>query len=290
MKSSVRRAVLPAGGLGTRLLPATKAIPKEMLPIVDKPLIQYAAEEAWAAGVEDLILVIGRGEAAIENHFDERVELDMALKGKGKDVLLEAANGWIPPGATVAFVRQHQPRGLGHAVLCAESVIGDEPFAVLLADELAADRELLGDMIKVHESTGGNVIAVTEVGMDKTHQYGIVDVGDDQGSVMEITRVVEKPPPGEAPSRLAIIGRYILTPGIFERLRALRQGVGGEIQLTDALAAAAATTPFHAYRYEGERFDCGSADGLIEANVAFGMRRPDLASRLEGAVRRHLGD
>lgn len=285
----ITKAVFPVGGLGTRLLPATKAIPKEMLPIVNKPIIQYAAEEAIAAGVEELIFVTGRGKATIEDHFDESVELDIALERSGKTDLLDAADSWIPPPGTMAFVRQRKPLGLGHAVLCAERMVGDEPFVVLLADELIVDSGLLERLIDVQQETGGNVVAVTEVGWDQTNRYGIVDPGNNgDGEVIEVEGVVEKPPLGEAPSRLALIGRYALTHDIFSHLGSLSPGAGGEVQLTDALATAMSSTPLYAYRYDGDCFDCGSPEGIIEANVALGLGHADLAGHLTGALRHHL--
>jgi len=287
MTRRVRKAVFPVGGLGTRFLPATKAMPKEMLPVVDKPLIQYAVEEAAAAGIEDFIFVTGRAKQAIEDHFDISFELENTLRERGADDRLAEVRAARPGPGRVAYTRQGEPLGLGHAVWCARNLVGDEPFAVLLADDLVmADRPCLRQLIEIHEETGGNVIAVAEVPQAHTNRYGIVDVDSDDGRLVSVRGLVEKPEPEAAPSRLSIIGRYVLLPEVFAHLDDKKAGTGGEIQLTDSMARMVGDAPFHGLRFEGRRFDCGDKIGFFEANVAFALQRDDLA---EG-VRRILSE
>jgi len=277
----VRKAVFPVGGLGTRFLPATKALPKEMLPIVDKPLVQYAVEEAAAAGVEEFIFVTGRGKAAIEDHFDHSYELEDLLSSRDKRSELDALRAAIPDAGQVAYTRQQESLGLGHAVWCARNLVGDEPFAVLLADDLIlADTPCLKQMVDAATETEGNVVAVMDVPREHTARYGILDVGRDDGHLAEVRGLVEKPDPAVAPSTLSVIGRYILMPEVFDHLGKMEPGVGGEIQLTDAMAKMIGTQPFHGLRFEGERFDCGDKLGFLQATVAFGLARDDLREGL----------
>ena len=282
----VRKAIFPVAGLGTRFLPATKAVPKEMLPVVDKPLIQYAIDEARAAGIEQMIFVTGRGKGAIEDHFDIAYELEDTLSARDKNDLLHALEGSRFAPGSIAYVRQQEPLGLGHAVWCARDLVGDEPFAVLLADELLwnPDRPCLKQMVETYETKGGNVIAVMEVPEEHTHRYGIVSPGAVDGAVTEVRGFVEKPKLGTAPSRLAAVGRYVIQPDVFALLGEGARGAGGEIQLTDALARMIGTTPFHAQTFEGVRHDCGDKAGFIQANIALALERPDL----EPAIRAFL--
>jgi UTP--glucose-1-phosphate uridylyltransferase len=279
MKQKIRKAVFPVGGLGTRFLPATKAMPKEMLPIVDKPLIQYAVEEAQAAGVEEFIFVTGRGKTAIEDHFDQSWELEETLSSRGKTELLDTVRSWVPKAGAVAYTRQQEPLGLGHAVWCARRLVGDEPFAVLLADDLILSKTpCLKQMAQVHEETGGNVVAVMDVPREHTQRYGVLDVARDDGRLAEVRGLVEKPAPEKAPSTLSVIGRYILLPEVFRHLDRMERGAGGEIQLTDAMLIGRGA--FHGLRFEGTRFDCGDKLGFLQAAVAFGLERPDLREGL----------
>jgi len=288
MAQRVRKAVFPVGGLGTRFLPATKAMPKEMLPIIDKPLIQYAVEEAQAAGIEEFIFVTGRGKSAIEDHFDQANELEKFLAARGKTKELDAIRHWLPSAGKVAYVRQPAPLGLGHAVWCARTLVGDEPFAVLLADDLVqADESCLGQMMTAHARTGGNLVAVMDVPRSQVDRYGVLDVTRTQGRLIEARTVVEKPSPAEAPSTLSIIGRYILQPSVFSHLSRLKQGTGGEIQLTDALALTIGEEPFHGYRFEGRRFDCGDKVGFLEATMAFAVERADMGEAAREIARQH---
>ena len=277
MRRRVRKAIFPVGGLGTRFLPATKALPKEMLPVVDKPLIQYAVEEARAAGIEELIFVTGRGKSAIEDHFDHSFELQDALAARGKKEELKLVEMIVPKPGRIAYTRQIEPLGLGHAVWCARNLVGDEPFAVLLADDLVlAERPCLVQMMDVYARTGGNLVAVMDVPREHTSRYGILDVVSDAGSLAEAQGLVEKPAPAVAPSTLSIIGRYILHPEVFAELDRQERGAGGEIQLTDAMARTIGRIPFHGLRFLGTRFDCGSKAGFLEANIAFALARDDL--------------
>lgn len=275
----IKKAIFPVGGLGTRFLPATKAMPKEMLPVVDKPLIQYAVEEAAAAGVEEFIFVTGRNKSAIEDHFDHSFELEAALIGRGKTEALAVVHDMIRTPGLVSYVRQQEPVGLGHAVWCARNLVHDEPVAVLLADDLILGRSCLGEM--VDNFKGGNMIAVMDVPVDQTRSYGIVTPGSDDGHLIEVKGLVEKPAPEDAPSSIAVVGRYIIDPSIFETLSNQEQGAGDEIQLTDALAKQIGHTPFHGLRFSGERFDCGSKLGFLQANFAFAMQNDSLAEPLK---------
>jgi len=285
MPQKVRTAVFPVAGLGTRFLPATKAIPKEMLPVVDRPLMQYAVDEARAAGIERFIFVNGRGKGAIEDHYDQHTELDAMLTRHDKREALEAARGMLLPPGAVACVRQQQPMGLGHAVWCAKPLIGDEPFCVLLPDDLIrAARPCIRQLIDVYEETGGNVIAVMDVPRQHTNRYGILDVASDDGRIASVCGLVEKPDPADAPSTLSVIGRYVLLPKVMGFLDAQVVGAGGEIQLTDAMARMIGMAPFHGLRFEGRRFDCGDKIGFLEANVAFALARDDLGAAARAAL------
>ncbi|HLJ63165.1 MAG TPA: UTP--glucose-1-phosphate uridylyltransferase GalU [Stellaceae bacterium] len=279
MAQRVRKAVFPVGGLGTRFLPATKAMPKEMLPVVDKPLIQYAVEEAQAAGIEEFIFVTGRSKTAIEDHFDHSYELETSLRERGKDQQMREVNSWMPSPGQIAYTRQQNPLGLGHAVWCARNLVGDEPFAVLLADDLIlAKTPCLKQMIDAQAETGGNVVAIMEVPREHTNRYGVIDIEKDDGRLVKVKGVVEKPDPAVAPSNLSIIGRYILEPEVFDYLARTGRGAGNEIQLTDALAKLiGGNKPFHGLRFAGERFDCGDKAGFLQANIAFALARPDMA-------------
>ncbi len=285
MAGRVRKAIFPVAGLGTRFLPATKVIAKEMLPVVDKPLIQYAVEEAAAAGIEYFIFVTGRGKSVLVDHFDHAPELEALLRARGKDDVLESLLASMPAPGRVFAVHQQVPLGLGHAVWCARAMLGDEPFAVLLPDELLmSDPPCLKQLMDVHEKVGGNLVAVTEVPEEHTNRYGILDVESDDGRIAKARGMVEKPDPASAPSRLANIGRYILDPAVFDYLDKQVTGAGGEIQLTDAIDATTGSVPFHGVRFEGERFDCGDKVGFLAANIAFALKRPDMADRVREAV------
>jgi UTP--glucose-1-phosphate uridylyltransferase len=283
----VRKAVFPVAGFGTRFLPATKAVPKELLPVVDRPLIQYAIDEAKAAGIEQMIFVTGRGKHAIEDYFDSAFEIEHDLQAKNKHAILEAMQQTKLAPGQAAFVRQQQMAGLGHAVWCARQLIGDEPFAVLLPDELLwnPDRPCLAQMNETYQAKGGNVIAVLEVPEEHTSRYGIVDPGLIEGPVTEVKGFVEKPKQGEAPSRLAAVGRYILQPEVLDILSAGKKGAGGEIQLTDALAELIGNQPFHAQTFDGDRHDCGEKAGFIIANLALALERPDIADTIRAYAR-----
>ena len=280
MAQVIRKAVFPVAGLGTRFLPATKAMPKEMLTVVDKPLIQYAVEEARAAGIEEFIFVTGRGKSVIEDHFDQSFELNRMLAERGKQAELEGIEAWLPGAGEVVYTRQQEPLGLGHAVWCARNLVGDEPFAVLLVDDLVlADEPCLKQLVDAWGPTGGNMIATMEVPREQTNLYGIIDpaaAADDHGRLVEVAGLVEKPAPDDAPSNLAVIGRYILMPEVFEHLSRHQRGAGNEIQLTDALSAMIGSAPFHGLRFEGRRFDCGTQTGFIQANIAYALAREDL--------------
>ena len=287
MVKPIRKAVFPIGGLGTRFLPATKAMPKEMLTVVDKPLIQYVVEEAEAAGIEQFIFVTGRGKSAIEDHFDTSHELEEALLRRQKTAELDAIRASMPAPGQVTYTRQQSPLGLGHAVWCARELVGDEPFAVVLADDLVlAETPCLRQLVDVYARTGGYVVAVMEVDREETSRYGIVEVGTDDGRLVEVKGVVEKPDPAAAPSTLSIIGRYILHPEVFDYLDNQNPGRGDEIQLTDALAGLIGKAPFHGLRFEGVRFDCGSKIGFLEANIAFALSRDDLGDEIRAFLRR----
>lgn len=282
----VRKAVFPVAGLGTRFLPATKAVPKEMLPVVDKPLIQYAVDEARAAGIEQMIFVTGRGKNAIEDYFDIAYELEMTLAARSKDAMLQTLDGSrLDPGNAV-YVRQQEPLGLGHAVWCARDLIGDEPFAVLLADELLWNpaRPCLSQMMQTYEAKGGNVVAVMEVPLEHTDRYGIVAPGAAEGAVTQVQGLVEKPR-ADPPSRLAVVGRYILQSDVMGILSARDRGAGDEIQLTDAMAKLIGRQPFHATTFDGDRHDCGDKAGYIQANIALALEREDIGPQVRGFIR-----
>ena len=278
--TKINKAVFPVAGLGTRFLPATKAQPKEMLPVVDKPLIQYAVEEAYEAGIRHMIFVTGRNKRAIEDHFDTAYELETELEASGKKELLALVQSLSPADMDCSYVRQPRSLGLGHAVLCAEKLVGDEPFAVLLADDLMTGEDggpgVLAQMTEAFMSVRATVLAVQEVPLEHVRRYGIVAVQDDKQKLMKVTRMVEKPAPEAAPSRMGVAGRYILTPGVFDAIRNQERGAGGEIQLTDGIAKLIATEGVHAYRYDGKRYDCGSKEGFLEATVEFGLKHPDI--------------
>ncbi len=281
---AVRKAVLPVAGLGTRFLPATKCMPKEMLPIVDKPLIQYAIEEAQAAGIESIMLITGRGKNLMEDHFDHAFELERTLELRGRLKELEIVRQFPEP-STIKYTRQQQALGLGHAIWCARDFVNDDPFAVILPDDMVlAERGCLSQMMDAYNDVGGNIVAVTEVPREHTNRYGILDVESDDGRLAKARGLVEKPDSADAPSTLSIIGRYILQPDVFAHLDKKQAGAGGEIQLTDAIAETLDSTPFHGLRYEGRRFDCGSKSGFIAANVAYALEREDMASDVRLAL------
>ncbi|MAC07607.1 MAG: UTP--glucose-1-phosphate uridylyltransferase [SAR116 cluster bacterium] len=282
----IKKAIFPVGGLGTRFLPATKAMPKEMLPIVDKPLIQYAVEEAAAAGIEQFIFVTGRNKSAIEDHFDHSFELEHSLAVRGKDAAMDVVGGMMKIPGSVIYVRQQQPAGLGHAVWCARHLVGDEPVAILLADDLIKGRSCMKEMVDAYD--GGNMVAVMDVPRDQTGAYGIVTPGKTHGQKVDIAGLVEKPMPADAPSTTAVVGRYIISPSVFDTLGLQEQGAGGEIQLTDALAKQIGTAPFTGLHFSGERFDCGSKVGFLQANIAFGLDNPDMADALQEWLRDHI--
>jgi UTP--glucose-1-phosphate uridylyltransferase len=275
MPQRVRKAVVPVAGLGTRLLPATKSIPKEMITVVDRPLIQYTIDEAREAGIEQMIFVTGRGKAALDDYFDIGFELETTMRKRGKS--LEALDRSRSRFGEIVSVRQQQPLGLGHAVWCARDIVGDEPFAVLLPDELMYGKpNCLAQMVAAYERVGGNIVAALEVPDSETHKYGVIDPGATEGRLTEIRGMVEKPAPGTAPSNLMLPGRYILQPDVMRALDAQETGAGGEIQLTDAIAKLVGKQPLHAYRFEGERYDCGSAAGFVIANLAMALERKDI--------------
>ncbi|APG85845.1 UTP--glucose-1-phosphate uridylyltransferase GalU [Sinorhizobium americanum] len=285
-KRKVRKAVFPVAGLGTRFLPATKAVPKEMLTVVDKPVIQYVVDEALEAGIEHLIFVTGRSKAVIEDYFDIQVELDQTLRERNKRAEIELLEAILPKAGTTSFTRQQAPLGLGHAVWCARDLVGNEPFALLLPDMIMkGEKGCLKGMVELYEHSGGNVIAVEECAPDQAHKYGIVGVGDRVGDGFKITKMVEKPAPGTAPSNFFINGRYILQPNIFPILERQERGAGNEIQLTDGMVKLSGEQPFAAYHFRGETFDCGAKDGFILANVAFALERADIRPTVEGPLK-----
>ena len=281
----VRKAIFPVAGLGTRFLPATKTVPKELLPVVDKPLIEYAVDEARAAGIDEFIFVTGRGKSAIEDHFDSSPELEQTLQERGKDAELAAVNApKLNPGQITA-VRQMAPLGLGHAVWCARNLVGDEPFAVLLADDLImADKPTLAEMVEVYHEQGGSVVSLMEVPTEQTARYGVVEPGGIDDRLVEIRGLVEKPEPADAPSNLAIVGRYILQPEVMTYLGRGETGAGDEIQLTDSMLQLVGQSPFHGLILSGRRFDCGSTLGFLEAGIGYGLQRPDLEANLRTSL------
>ncbi|WP_430465441.1 UTP--glucose-1-phosphate uridylyltransferase GalU [Tabrizicola sp.] len=273
----VTKAVFPVAGMGTRFLPATKSIPKEIMTLVDRPLIQCAIDEARAAGIKEFIFVTSKGKSALEDYFDHSPELESTLRKAGKDDLLEILKETNMDSGAIAYLRQNRPMGLGHAVWCARRLIGDEPFAVLLPDDvIAAEKPCLQQMIEAYEQTGGNMVAAMEVAPAKTSSYGILDIAEDMGAIVQAKGMVEKPKAADAPSNLAVIGRYILQPKVLNNLNKLKQGAGGEIQLTDAIAEETRDGKVYGYRFRGQRYDCGSKSGFLQATVAFGLARPDL--------------
>ncbi len=275
----ITKAIFPVAGLGTRFLPATKANPKEMLPVVDKPLIQYAVEEAVAAGITELIFVTSSSKRAIEDHFDSNFELETTLQERGKYELLDIVKGILPEGVSCAYIRQKSPQGLGHAVLCAKQLIMNEPFAVLLADDLIdGDKEpCLAQMLDQFKTKQSSVIAVQKIGAEETKRYGVVDVASD-AALAPLRGIVEKPEPKDAPSNLGVVGRYILTPAIFTYLEKTNKGSGGEIQLTDAIAKLLMAEEVYAYQFKGKRYDCGTKLGYLEATIAYALKHPELAA------------
>ena len=289
-KKRIRKAVFPVAGLGTRFLPATKAMPKEMLTVVDRPVIQHVVDEAKAAGIEHFIFVTGRNKGVIEDHFDSQFELERTLSERGKRKELDQLMRELPGAGQTSFTRQQAPLGLGHAVWCAREIVGDEPFAVLLPDVLhyAPATPCLAQMIAAYDAHGGNHMAVAPVPDDQTHQYGIVGVEDAKAKVSRITQMVEKPKPGTAPTNLHISGRYILQPEIFAILESQERGAGGEIQLTDAMKALAKQQPFHAVRFDGTIYDCGAKIGFLTANIAYALEREDLAGPLRAELKKIL--
>ena len=285
----IRKAVFPVAGFGTRFLPATKAQPKEMLPVVDKPLIQYAVEEAYAAGIRDMIFVTGRNKRAIEDHYDTAYELESQLEASGKEALLHIARSVAPDDMTCSYVRQPRMLGLGHAVLCAEHLVGDQPFAVLLADDLMVgpkDGEgVLAQMVRMYNNLGGSVLAVQEVPLDQVKRYGIV-AGEAMGNdLTKVSAMVEKPSPEKAPSRLAVAGRYILTPSVFDEIRNQPKGAGGEIQLTDGIASLLKKESVYAYAYKGTRYDCGAKEGFLQATVELALAHAEVGDSFRDYLR-----
>jgi UTP--glucose-1-phosphate uridylyltransferase len=290
MPARIRKAVFPVAGLGTRFLPATKSMPKEMLTVVDRPLIQHVVDEAREAGIEHLIFVTGRNKGVIEDHFDRQPELEETLAARGKTAALETLAECLPEAGAASFVRQQAPLGLGHAVWCAREIVGDEPFAVILPDVLvqAPDKGCLAQMLDVYNSRGGNILAVEPVPDDQTQNYGVVATGGADGNVFPVTGMVEKPEPGTAPSNLTILGRYILQPEIFGLLSEQGAGSGGEIQLTDSMLTLLETQHFFAVEYEGRAFDCGSKSGFLAANIAYAIDRADLRDTVVAEIKKLL--
>lgn len=294
MSKHIRKAVFPVAGLGTRFLPATKAMPKEMLTVVDRPVLQHVVEEAREAGIEHFIFVTGRNKGVIEDHFDIAYELEDTLKKRGKAKEYELLVSSLPAPGNTSFTRQQAPLGLGHAIWCARDIVGNEPFAVLLPDMItmgtgAKKTRCLAQCMEAYKTYGGNIIAVEEVPKEETHQYGIVSLGKDFGDTFEITGMIEKPPQGTAPSNLIISGRYILQPEIFDLLGKGKQGAGGEIQLTDSMIELAKTQSFHGVRFDGRTFDCGSKLGFLAANVAFALTDPALSAAFQNELRKTVG-
>ncbi|WP_343503321.1 UTP--glucose-1-phosphate uridylyltransferase GalU [Alloyangia pacifica] len=284
MSRKVTKAIFPVAGLGTRFLPATKSVPKEIMTLVDRPLVQYAIDEARAAGIKEFIFVTSRGKGALEDYFDHAPQLERELEAKGKDKLLKILQDTNMDSGEIAYIRQHKALGLGHAIWCARRLIGDEPFAVMLPDDvIAADKPCLQQMVEAYEEVGGNMVAAMEVPADKASSYGVLDVQEDMGSLVSVKGMVEKPAPGTAPSNLAVIGRYILSPQVLQNLEDKQVGAGGEIQLTDAIAKQIGTEEgVYGFRFNGQRFDCGSKAGFLQATVSFGLSRDELRDDLEG--------
>jgi UTP--glucose-1-phosphate uridylyltransferase len=285
----LRKAVLPVAGLGTRFLPATKAMPKEMLPVVDKPLIQYAVDEARAAGIEQFCLVTGRGKTALIDHFDIAFELEATLAERNKREALDLLRSEAMAPGSISTVRQQVPLGLGHAIWCARTFIGDDPFAILLPDDLVlSDTPCMAQLAQVHHETGGNVVAISEVPREQTNRYGVLKTGETIGSRVEVKGLVEKPAPQDAPSNLSIIGRYILLPEVVHHLSQMERGAGDEVQLTDAMSKLIGHAPFHGLKFTGTRFDCGDKAGFLEAQIAFALARPDLGPSVREFLKKYV--
>lgn len=286
MKRKVTKAIFPVAGLGTRFLPATKSVPKEIMTLVDRPLIQYAIDEARAAGIKEFIFVTSRGKGALEDYFDTAPQLENELRKKGKDDLLDALKDTNMDSGAIAYIRQHKAMGLGHAVWCARRLISNEPIAVILPDDvIAADKPCLKQMVEAYEETGGCMVAAMDVPQKMASSYGILDINEDKGNVVSVKGMVEKPPSGEEPSNVAVIGRYIITPDVMRTLNKMKQGAGGEVQLTDAIAEEiSAGREVNGFRFKGERFDCGSKAGFLQATVAFGLARADLRDELKAYI------
>lgn len=283
MRKKVTKAIFPVAGMGTRFLPATKSVPKEIMTLVDRPLVQYAIDEARAAGIKEFIFVTSRGKGALEDYFDHAPQLEQELRKKGKDELLATLKSTNMESGAIAYIRQHKALGLGHAVWCARRLIADEPFAVMLPDDvIAAEKPCLQQMVEAYEETGGSMVAAMEVPPDRVSSYGILDVEEDMGSVVKVKSMVEKPKPADAPSNLAVIGRYILTPSVLSNLNKMKSGAGGEIQLTDAIAQEIGkpNNGVFGLRFRGQRFDCGSKSGFLQATVSFGLAREELRDDL----------
>jgi len=291
MTTRVRKAIFPVAGLGTRFLPATKSVPKEIMTLVDRPLVQYAIDEARAAGITEFIFVTSRGKSALEDYFDHAPTLEAELQTKRKPELLDVLKSTYMDSGAIAYIRQHKALGLGHAVWCARRLVGNEPFAVILPDDvIAADKPCLQQMVEAYQDTGGSMVAAMEVPPEKASAYGVLDVQNDNGSLVTVRGMVEKPAPGTAPANLAVIGRYILAPNVMENLNTMKSGAGGEIQLTDAIAAELSQNqPVYGYRFSGQRFDCGSKSGFLQATVAFGLARDDLRDDLRAYLQDVIG-
>jgi UTP--glucose-1-phosphate uridylyltransferase len=291
MRKKVTKAIFPVAGLGTRFLPATKSVPKEIMTLVDRPLVQYAIDEARAAGIKEFIFVTSRGKGALEDYFDHSPVLEQELRSKKKTELLEILKNTNMDSGAIAYIRQHKALGLGHAVWCARRLIGNEPFAVMLPDDvIAADKPCLQQMVEAYEETGGNMVAAMEVAPERASSYGILDVADDQGELVKVRGMVEKPKAEDAPSNLAVIGRYILSPNVLRNLNQLKSGSGGEIQLTDAIAAELKQGhDVYGYRFKGQRFDCGSKSGFLQATVSFGLAREELRDDLYAYLQDIMG-
>ncbi len=289
MIKPLRKAVLPVAGLGTRFLPATKAMPKEMLTVVDIPLIQYAVDEARAAGIEQFCMVTGRGKTALIDHFDIAFELEATLAERNKGEALNLLRSEAMPPGSISTVRQQVPLGLGHAIWCARTFIGEDPFAILLPDDLVLSKTpCMKQLADVYHETGGNVVAVTQVPREQTNRYGILKIGETQGNRVEVTGLVEKPAPADAPSDLSIIGRYVLLPEVITYLSQMERGAGNEVQLTDAMAKMIGHAPFHGLKFEGKRFDCGDKIGFLEAQIAFALARPEMAEAVRGFLKNYV--
>ncbi|WP_339768748.1 UTP--glucose-1-phosphate uridylyltransferase GalU [uncultured Pseudosulfitobacter sp.] len=287
MPKKVTKAIFPVAGLGTRFLPATKSVPKEIMTLVDRPLIQYAIDEARAAGIKEFIFVTSRGKGALEDYFDHAPQLEQELRKKNKTELLEVLKDTNMDSGAIAYIRQHKALGLGHAVWCARRLIGNEPFAVILPDDvIAAEKPCLQQMVEAYAETGGSMVAAMEVPPEKASSYGVLEVSEDMGDMVKVKSMVEKPEPGTAPSNLAVIGRYILSPNVLSNLNRMKSGAGGEIQLTDAIAdEIAQDNPVYGYRFRGQRFDCGSKSGFLQATVSFGLAREELRDDLAAYIR-----